>query len=99
MENETRRCHFYKKLGHLKKDYFAFKRKQSKKNPKPDAAEVAEKCEGPEVLNVIDSITGNEWILDSGCSFHMCPHNQWFMDLKYEKLGSVLLGNDQVCGV
>lgn len=98
-EKETRRCHFCTKQGHLKKDCYAYKKKQAQKNPKPDATEIIEKCEGAEVLNVIDTITGNDWILDSGCSFHMCPHKQWFMDLKHERLGSVLLGNDQVCSV
>ena len=38
------------------------------------------------------------WIMDSGCSFHMCPNKSWFYDMR-EASGSVLLGNNHVCNV
>lgn len=34
------------------------------------------------------------WIMDSGCSFHMCPTREWFHSLR-ETHGTVLLGNNQ----
>ena len=39
------------------------------------------------------------WVLDSGCSYHMCPHREWFAT--YEPLtgGSVSMGNDTKCKV
>lgn len=69
------------------------------KDQKPDAADVAEQWENAEVINIIESPRGEDWILDSGCSFHMSPHRHWFIELRTEKFGSVLLGNDQVCSV
>ena len=40
-----------------------------------------------------------EWILDSGCTYHMCPKVEWFHS--YNKLdgGQVLLGNNMACHV
>lgn len=39
------------------------------------------------------------WILDSGCSFHMSPYKEWFS--KFTKLdgGKLLMGNNVVCQV
>lgn len=38
------------------------------------------------------------WIMDSGCSFHMCPFRSWFNEIK-DTAGSVLLGNNQICRI
>ena len=40
-----------------------------------------------------------KWVLDSGCSFHMCPNEDWFTELEHQEGGTVLLGNDQACAV
>lgn len=37
------------------------------------------------------------WILDSGCSHHMCPNKDWFTNLETVNHGTVLLGNDYAC--
>lgn len=37
------------------------------------------------------------WILDSGCSHHMCPNKDWFTNLEIIDHGTVLLGNDYAC--
>ena len=41
----------------------------------------------------------NEWILDSGCSFHMTPNKDFFTT--YEKVdgGNVTMGNNATCKV
>ncbi|KAG8495920.1 hypothetical protein CXB51_007502 [Gossypium anomalum] len=39
----------------------------------------------------------NEWILDSGCTYHMCPNKDWFSSLKELEGGVVLMGNDNAC--
>ena len=39
-----------------------------------------------------------QWIMDSACSFHMCPKLEWFHDLQ-QSTGSVLLRNNQICNV
>lgn len=44
-----------------------------------------------------ESSMKNEWILDSGCTFHMCPVKFWFEELTETEQGVVLLGNDKSC--
>ena len=39
----------------------------------------------------------DKWILDSGCSYHMCPHREWFDTYNSYNGGTVLMGNDAVC--
>ncbi|KAG8503416.1 hypothetical protein CXB51_001387 [Gossypium anomalum] len=38
-------------------------------------------------------LTSN-WILDSGCSFHMCPKREWFFTYSLVEGGVVRIGND-----
>ena len=40
-----------------------------------------------------------EWILDSGCTYHMSPNKSWFMDYSEINGGSVMMGNDHKCQV
>ena len=35
----------------------------------------------------------NSWVLDSGATFHMCPHKNWFATYK-QTSGTVYLGDD-----
>jgi hypothetical protein len=39
------------------------------------------------------------WILDSACSYHMCPHREWFATYEPLNGGSVSMGNDTKCRV
>ncbi|XP_020582332.1 uncharacterized protein LOC110025962 [Phalaenopsis equestris] len=52
-----------------------------------------------EALAITESESSREWILDSGCSFHMRPHKYWFESLQLENGGSVLLGDNKACRV
>ncbi|KAG8475219.1 hypothetical protein CXB51_032079 [Gossypium anomalum] len=36
----------------------------------------------------------SEWILDSGCSFHVCPNREWFSTYSSVESGVVHIGND-----
>ena len=40
-----------------------------------------------------------EWILDSGCSYHMCPYRDWFTNYQSIDGGKVLMGNNAACKV
>ncbi|KAK2990113.1 hypothetical protein RJ640_002275 [Escallonia rubra] len=51
------------------------------------------------LLSVRDNSFSMEWFLDSACSFHMCPHKEWFDCLTPCNGGTVLMGNDVVCEV
>ena len=43
-----------------------------------DAAVAADGYDSADVLAVSAECNGEEWILDSGCSFHMTPNQHWF---------------------
>ncbi|KAL8497416.1 hypothetical protein ACS0TY_020925 [Phlomoides rotata] len=99
-QEKIRTCHNCKKPGHIKKNYYSWIRKQQAlKDGGGNTADIVEKYDASEVLNVVEHPISEEWILDTGCSFHMCPNRSWFSNFKQEELGSVLLGNDQVCPV
>jgi hypothetical protein len=39
----------------------------------------------------------DSWVLDSACSYHMCPNRMWFDTFKSCNAGTVLIGNDARC--
>ena len=71
---------------------------QAEENGNPSTADCAEEIEPAQALNVVDKEITESWIMDSGCSFHICYHKAWFENLE-EASGTVLLGNNQVCKV
>lgn len=101
-------CRYCKKKGHEVSECFKLKNKQDKedkgKAKQPDQhaeASVVESGSDGELLIAADveQRSRNEWILDSGCTFHMSPNRDWFTT--YEKIdgGLVLMGNDAQCKV
>ena len=40
-----------------------------------------------------------KWILDSGCTFHMCPFKTYFFDYHDLDREKVMMGNNVVCKV
>ena len=96
---ETRSCHWCKKPGHLKRDCFAWKKKQAEEAAQSkNSSDFIQENESSEALNVMEQMGSTSWILDSGCSFHICPNAHWFETLN-EASGSVVLGNNQVCDI
>lgn len=51
------------------------------------------------VVTTKDGIIVAEWVMDSGCSFHMCPHKKFFKNLVMKDLGSVQMGDDRPCQI
>ncbi|KAG8480929.1 hypothetical protein CXB51_025596 [Gossypium anomalum] len=49
------------------------------------------------VASVNDSKVSEEWILDSGCTFHMSPSRDWFTTYEIVPEGVVLMGNNASC--
>ncbi|KAL0404410.1 UNVERIFIED_CONTAM: Retrovirus-related Pol polyprotein from transposon TNT 1-94 [Sesamum radiatum] len=41
----------------------------------------------------------NEWLVDSGCTFHMTPFKEILTNYKSEKFGSVSMANEKLCEV
>ena len=55
--------------------------------------------EDADVLIAADKKFSGEWILDSGCSFHMCPQKDFFITFEKVDGGRALLGNNLTCKV
>ncbi|KAG8472814.1 hypothetical protein CXB51_034622 [Gossypium anomalum] len=51
------------------------------------------------VASVNDSKVSEEWILDSGCTFHMSPNRDWFTTYETVSEGVVLIGNNASCEI
>ncbi|XP_073152165.1 uncharacterized protein [Henckelia pumila] len=82
--------------------YMKQKRKgkqQEKPNEDGTLAIASDGYDSTEVLVVSKGDQNHECILDSGCSFHMCPIRYWFENLEESDQGMVLLGNNQSCRI
>ncbi|KAH0655443.1 hypothetical protein KY285_030325 [Solanum tuberosum] len=95
-------CH--KKVSECYKLKNKEKHKENKhEHQNTDPAEVSiidDESDGTIFLATSNSFKSNdEWILDSGCSYHMCPNKDLFAT--YEPIGSgvVLMGNNAPCKV
>ncbi|KAG8481450.1 hypothetical protein CXB51_026306 [Gossypium anomalum] len=51
------------------------------------------------VVSVNDSKVSEEWILDSGCTFHISPNRDWFTTYETVSEGAVLIGNNASCKI
>ena len=96
------KCYYCKKVGHIKRDCYAFKRRQDSlatdsrpmANTAEDYSQDEEKTDGLVVTHALTTGHTGSWIIDSGAICHMCASKELFVDLKpLEKPMNVTLGD------
>ena len=86
-------CAYCRQKGHWKRDCPILKEKGSKSNVVRD-----DDTNTDNALTISLSVSQiSEWILDSGCSYHMRPNIEMFLDFKEFNGGVVYMGNDSIC--
>ncbi|XP_057803629.1 uncharacterized protein LOC131018962 [Salvia miltiorrhiza] len=70
------------------------KKKQADEGQNGNEAGVVEHIQEAKIPNVMERKMADDWIMDSGCSFHMSPHKEWFSNLNGGEYGQVFLRND-----
>ncbi|KAL0366231.1 UNVERIFIED_CONTAM: hypothetical protein Sradi_3513200 [Sesamum radiatum] len=96
---DDRRCYNCGGRGHFIKDC-----KKPKKKNSNESANVVDNNNG-EVYMICDvnavnlSANMNEWLVDSGCTFHMTPFKEILTNYKSGKFGSVSMANEKLCEV
>ncbi|KAG8491252.1 hypothetical protein CXB51_014428 [Gossypium anomalum] len=105
--NRGKTYNFYKKKGHIKSECYKLQNKikreavnqKGKQLENSGEADVVEDYSDGELLiaSVNDFKVSEEWILDSGCTFHMSPNRDWFTTYKTVSEGVVLMGNNASC--
>ena len=94
-------CYGYGKKGHYKRDCRKLKAeiKEGKKAETSSMANVVSENNGELLSLASTSYVSDVWILDSGCSFHMCENRDWFDTYESQSRGEVLMGNNVTCNV
>ncbi|KAH9647652.1 hypothetical protein KPL70_025267 [Citrus sinensis] len=97
-KSQNKKCFHCNKEGHFKRDCQELKNKNKERNG--DAATVEEEgYESAGVCVATKDLQRGKWILDSGCTFHMCPFKTYFSDYHDLDGGKVMMGNNAVCKV
>ena len=92
-------CAFCHEKGHWKKDCPKLKKKD-KGNSMSNACVIeygGDSSDFEFFLVCHPTIVGfDEWILDSSCTYHMCPHKEWFFKFEEVDGGVVYMGSGDV---
>ncbi|KAD4178102.1 hypothetical protein E3N88_26693 [Mikania micrantha] len=100
-----RRCYVCQSEKHLKRDCPELKKRKNDFNGNKQSSNYTQSddqsdgYDSCEVLMATDAISGEGWVLDSGCSFHMTFLKDSFCDLEMKDMGTVKLGDDRACKV
>lgn len=104
------KCNYCHKEGHIKRDCYSLKRRNQnqrfRKNKQSEAAVGENSITYSDALATFDqciiqqsSSECHDWIIDSGCSFHMTLEKGWFSTYRKWEGGIVYMGNNNTCRV
>jgi hypothetical protein len=94
-------CNYCYKKGHIISEYFKLKNKDKYKEKSTDTVKASVVESEGNIFFVTDNKirSENEWILDLGCSYHMCPKRDLLSTYKTYNGGVILMGNNVVSNV
>lgn len=90
-------CWFCGKPGHIKKNCWTYKKVLEKE--KEEEANVDCQDDTGILILTTEETADHVWVLDSGASFHVTPHKEYFESLQIGNFGKVVLGNNESCDV
>ena len=95
-------CFYLKKQGHYIRD--CAEKKKDEKERTEDAAVGSDDSsdDGYHSVDLLVASNNNikdQWVLDSGCSFHLCPDKSFFHTYESVDGGRVLMGNNNICKI
>ena len=86
-------CSYCKNKGHWKKDCPALKGKGMKPQKTTTTQSDSDESDFSAFTSATFICQMDEWILDYGCTFHMCPHRDWFTTFEQTSSGLVYMEN------
>lgn len=84
--------------GHWKRDCPERRNESSQFKP-ANSTNFAENLPGPLVLTASLLVLEEEWVLDSGCTFHITPRKELLTDLVEFEGKKIMMGNNSYCMV
>ena len=92
------KCYHCNKMGHIRR-ICPDRQEEEKTQVQGSATIVDDGYDSVEVLTVTLNQNHEEWILDSGCTYHMCPRRDGFSSYQEVNGGKVLLGSNMNCSM
>ena len=86
-------CWYCKKGGHMRKDCFSRKKKFDRED-QGEAAVIVDKLHYSNALAVSDLNPRDNWVIDSGCTYHMTSMRDWFDTFSELDGNQILLGDN-----
>ncbi|KAH9801561.1 hypothetical protein KPL71_001082 [Citrus sinensis] len=97
-KTKGKKCFQCQKEGHFKRDCPDLKNKKKEQNEAAATVE-EEGYESAEVCVATEHVQKGTWILDSGCTFHMCPFKYYLLNYHETDGGKVMMGNNAICKI
>lgn len=86
-------CWYCKKEGHMRKDCYSRKKKFDRED-QGEAAVIVEKLQYSDALAVSDLNPRDNWVIDSGCTYHMTSRRDWFDTFNELDGNQILVGDN-----